>query len=97
MRWLGSPRQRLKEDKVRSFTLDEVVAARDAARGFSGLLERLRSGQSNRFVVFYRNRPQAVLLHVDEYEELTSRAGLGRSDARHAAPSYSASDLQSIH
>lgn len=71
---------------MRSSTLDEVVAARDAARGFSGLLARLRSGQSNRFVVFYRNRPQAVLLHVDEYEELIERAELGQSEqARRAA------------
>lgn len=52
------------------FTLDEVVAARDAARGFSGLLERLRTNDARRFVVLFRNRPQAVLLHVDEYERL---------------------------
>jgi hypothetical protein len=57
------------------FDLDEVVAARDAARGLGGLLERLRSGDSRRFVIFFRNRPQAVLLHVDEYRELVERAG----------------------
>jgi len=56
------------------FTLEEVVAARDAARGFSGLLERLRSQEASRFVVFFRNRPQAVLLHVDEYERLVREA-----------------------
>lgn len=56
------------------FTLEEVVAARDAARGFSGLLERLRSREASRFVVFFRNRPQAVLLHVDEYERLIREA-----------------------
>lgn len=60
---------------MRSFRLDEVIAARDAARGFSGLLERLRSGQSDRFIIFFRNRPQAVLLHVSEYEQLLQRAG----------------------
>jgi hypothetical protein len=59
---------------VSGFTLEEVVAARDAARGFSGLLERLRSRDANRFVVFFRNRPQAVLLHVDEYERLVREA-----------------------
>lgn len=62
-------------DRMRSFRLDEVVAARDAARGFSGLLERLRTGQADRFVVFFRNRPQAVLVHVDEYERLLEAAG----------------------
>jgi hypothetical protein len=59
---------------VSGFTLEEVVAARDAARGFSGLLERLRSREASRFVVFFRNRPQAVLLHVDEYERLIREA-----------------------
>jgi hypothetical protein len=58
-----------------SFTLDEVVAARDAARGFSGMMERLRDGSARRFIVFFRNRPQAVVLHVDEYERLLRQAG----------------------
>jgi PHD/YefM family antitoxin component YafN of YafNO toxin-antitoxin module len=55
-----------------TFSLDEVVAARDAARGFSALLEKLRSAQAMRFVIVFRNRPQAVLLHVAEYERLVS-------------------------
>jgi hypothetical protein len=66
--------RRRKEIEVSGFTLEEVVAARDAARGFSGLLERLRSREASRFVVFFRNRPQAVLLHVDEYERLIREA-----------------------
>lgn len=57
------------------FTLDEVVAARDAARGFSGLLEQLRTREARRFVVLFRNRPQAVLLHVEEYERLVREGG----------------------
>jgi hypothetical protein len=60
---------------VLGFTLNEVVAARDAARGFSGLLERLRTREASRYVILYRNRPQAVLLHVDVYDELIRRAG----------------------
>ena len=56
------------------FALDELVAARDAARGFSSLLERLRSSQAQRFVIMFRNRPQAVLLHVSEYERLVAAA-----------------------
>jgi hypothetical protein len=58
-----------------AFELDEVVAARDAARGFSSLMERLRDGTASRFVIFFRNRPQAVVLHVNEYERLLSLAG----------------------
>jgi PHD/YefM family antitoxin component YafN of YafNO toxin-antitoxin module len=60
---------------MRSFRLNEVVAARDAARGFSGLLEQLRSGHARRFVIMFRNRPQAILLHVSEYERLLAAAG----------------------
>jgi hypothetical protein len=58
-----------------AFTLDEVVAARDAARGFSSLMERLRDGSARRFIVFFRNRPQAVVLPVSEYERLLHLAG----------------------
>lgn len=56
------------------FELDEVVAARDAARGFSSLMEQLRDGSARRFVVVFRNRPQAVVLHVSEYERLVKQA-----------------------
>jgi len=57
------------------FSLDEVVAARDAARGFSSLMERLRDGSARRFIIFFRNRPQAVVLPLGEYERLLHLAG----------------------
>jgi prevent-host-death family protein len=57
------------------FRVDEVVAARDAARGFSSLMERLRDGKARRFIIVFRNRPQAVVLHVSEYERLLTLAG----------------------
>jgi PHD/YefM family antitoxin component YafN of YafNO toxin-antitoxin module len=41
---------------------------------FSSLLERLRSSQAQRFVIVFRNRPQAVLVHVAEYERLVRAA-----------------------
>jgi PHD/YefM family antitoxin component YafN of YafNO toxin-antitoxin module len=59
---------------VGTFSLDELVAARDAARGFSALLEKLRNAQAKRFVIVFRNRPQAVLVHVTEYERLVRAA-----------------------
>jgi hypothetical protein len=61
------------------FDLDEVVAARDAGRRLGGLLERLRTGEKRRFVILFRNRPQAVLLHIDEYRDLVAAAR--RTDA----------------
>lgn len=63
------------------FRLDEVVAARDAARQFSSLMERLRDGKARRFVIVFRNRPQAVVLHVSEYERLLVAAGDGQREA----------------
>jgi len=62
-----------------TFRLDEVVAAREAARRFSSLTERLRTGSARRFVIVFRNRPQAVLLHIDEYERLVAAAGNAES------------------
>jgi PHD/YefM family antitoxin component YafN of YafNO toxin-antitoxin module len=59
---------------VGTFSPDELVAARDAARGFSALLEKLRNAQAQRFVIVFRNRPQAVLMHVAEYERLVQAA-----------------------
>lgn len=56
------------------FSLDEVVSAREAARGFSGLVERLRQKEQKRIVILYRNRPEAVLLHVSEYVALLEAA-----------------------
>jgi hypothetical protein len=64
-----------------AFTLDEVVAARDAARGFSSMMERLRDGSARRFVIFFRNRAQAVVLHVSEYERLVEAAGEQQREA----------------
>lgn len=64
-----------------AFTLDEVVAARDAARGFSSMMERLRDGSARRFVIFFRNRAQAVVLHVSEYERLIEAAGEHQREA----------------
>lgn len=58
-----------------TFSLDEVVAARDAARRFSSMMQRLRDGSARRFIVFFRNRPQAVVLHIAEYERLLQLAG----------------------
>lgn len=63
------------------FRVDEVVAARDAARGFSSLMERLRDGKARRFIIVFRNRPQAVVLPISEYERLVALAGEGQRDA----------------
>jgi PHD/YefM family antitoxin component YafN of YafNO toxin-antitoxin module len=63
----------------------KVVAARDAARDFSGLLERLPNGGAKRYLIFFRNRPQAVLLHLSEYERLIEQAGEAPAPSASAA------------
>jgi hypothetical protein len=52
----------------------ELVAAPDAPRSFGSLLEKFRKFQAQRFVIVFRNRPQAVLVHVAEYERLVRAA-----------------------
>jgi hypothetical protein len=45
-------------------------------------MERLRDGTARRFVIVFRNRPQAVVLHISEYERLLASAGeLGQEAA----------------
>ena len=63
------------------FRVDEMIAARDAARGFSSLMERLRDGKARRFIIVFRNRPQAVVLTITEYERLLALAGEGQREA----------------
>ena len=63
------------------FRVDEVVAARDAARHFSSLMERLREGRARRFIIVFRNRPQAVVLPISEYERLLARGGEQQAEA----------------
>jgi PHD/YefM family antitoxin component YafN of YafNO toxin-antitoxin module len=72
---LSIHRNPTRRNNMTFFELGEVVAARDAARRFSSLMEQLRDGSARRFVVLFRNRPQAVVLHVSEYERLVEAAG----------------------
>jgi len=50
--------------------VDEFVSARDASRGFSALVQRLRSGELEKAVIVWRNQPRAVLLSIEEYARL---------------------------
>lgn len=50
--------------------LDEIVSAKDAARGLRGVLDRLEQGTSEQFVITRRNRPEAVIVSVSRFEEL---------------------------
>lgn len=58
--------------------LDELVPAKMAARQLPQVIERLESGSADQLVITRRNRPQAVLLTVERYEQLIT-AYAGRS------------------
>ncbi len=51
-----------------------LAAAVERLEGRVAELEARLKLEARRFVVFFRNRPQAVLLHVDEYERLVREA-----------------------
>lgn len=57
-----------------TFRADEFVAARDAARSFSSLVERLVTGEQEKVVVLHRNRPSVVMISWDEYARLTGES-----------------------
>jgi prevent-host-death family protein len=51
-------------------SLDEIVSAKDAARGLREVLDRLERGASEQFVITRRNRPEAVIVSVNRFERL---------------------------
>lgn len=57
--------------------LDEIVPAKEAARGLPRVLERLDDPSVEQLVITTRNRPRAVLVNVDRYEALLAAAGPG--------------------
>lgn len=51
---------------------DEFIGAREASRSLGKVLERLRSGDVDKFVIVNRNEPQAVLLTLERYAALSA-------------------------
>lgn len=51
-----------------TFDAHELVSARDAARNFSNLVQRLQNGEEKRFVILHRNKPTAILTAFPKLE-----------------------------
>lgn len=64
----------MKGEPSISVAPEELVSARDAARGFSGLVESLHRREQAKYVILHRNRMRAVLLTVEEYARLAAAA-----------------------
>lgn len=60
---------------------EELVSAREAARGFSGLVEKLRAGELAKVVVLHRNRPPVVVVTYERYIALAASHSAGAADA----------------
>jgi prevent-host-death family protein len=50
--------------------LDEIVPSKEAARTLPTLLERLEGGELERVVITRRSQPRAVLITLEQYEQL---------------------------
>ena len=51
-------------------SFDEILPIKEAVRSLPRALDRLETGESGHLVITRRNKPRAVLLAVERYEEL---------------------------
>jgi PHD/YefM family antitoxin component YafN of YafNO toxin-antitoxin module len=51
-------------------SFDEILPVKEAVRSLPRALERLENGEAGHFVITTRNRPRAVLVGLERYEEL---------------------------
>lgn len=58
------------EQKVVTYSRDEIVSASEMARGFSGMLKELTEHTKERLAISRNNKLEAVVLPIDEYERL---------------------------
>ena len=58
-----------------TFDRKEIVSATQLVRRFSSFLTKLTSRKLNKIAIIRNNEMQAVVLPVDEYENLVLRAG----------------------
>jgi prevent-host-death family protein len=61
--------------------LDEILPSRDAARELPQALDRLETGEADQLVITRRNKPRAVLITVERYQQLLAEQQPGASAA----------------
>ena len=56
-----------------AYKRDEMISVTDLLKGFKTTMEKLASHQLDKVAVMKNNRPEAVIISVDEYERLQSK------------------------
>jgi len=65
---------------MQGYKRDEMISVTDLLKGFKMTLEKLTSHQLNKVAVMKNNKPEAVIISVDEYERLQSKHYWNRLD-----------------
>ena len=65
---------------MQAYKRDEMISVTDLLKGFKMTLEKLTSHQLNKVAVMKNNKPEAVIISIDEYERLQSKHYWNRLD-----------------
>ncbi len=65
---------------MQAYKREEMISVTDLLKGFKMTLEKLTSHQLNKVAVMKNNKPEAVIISVDEYERLQSKHYWNRMD-----------------
>lgn len=68
---MGTPSEKEMAMKLR-VGLDEILPSKEAARALPQVIDRLESGDAEHFVITRRNKPRAVLVTIERYQQLLS-------------------------
>lgn len=52
------------------YSLEEIMPITKVARGFNGLIARIREQSLQKVIIVRNNEPEAVIIGIHEYEEL---------------------------
>lgn len=55
-----------------SYSRDEMISTTDMLKNFAKTIEKVATHQVSKIAVMKNNKPEAILLSVDEYERLQS-------------------------
>ena len=65
---------------MQAYKQDEMISVTDLLKGFKMTLEKLTTHQLDKVAVMKNNKPEAVIVTVDEYERLQSKHYWNRLD-----------------
>ena len=65
---------------MQAYKRDEMISVTDLLKGFKMTLEKLTSHQLNKVAVMKNNKPEAVIISIEEYERLQSKHYWNRLD-----------------